>query len=73
MHVVLWCCQSSKKITSASVSVLIINVCNYVVPYVRLTTGWSNKNGATLHFPEYLENDQRYLHDFFAYIKASVY
>jgi len=26
--------------------------------------GWSNKNGATLHFPEYLENGQRYLHDF---------
>jgi len=27
-------------------------------------TVWSNKNGATLHFPEYLENDQRYLYDF---------
>ena len=27
-------------------------------------TGWSNKNGATLHFAEYLENYQRYLYDF---------
>jgi len=34
---------------------------------------WANKNEATLHFAEYLENYQRYLHDFFAHIKASVY
>jgi len=31
------------------------------------------KSEATLHFGEYLENYGRYLHDFFAHIKASVY
>jgi len=27
-------------------------------------TGWANRNRATLHFPKYLENYQRYSHDF---------
>ena len=46
--------QKRKRLNRWSQKVALNTVC----------TGWSNKNGATLHFPQYLENDQRYLHDF---------
>ena len=31
-----------------------------LVVQIRTRTGWAKINGATLHFPEYLENHQRY-------------
>jgi len=43
-------------------SVCTFDACLLVLPFNY--PGWANKNGAALHFPEYLEHYEKHLYDF---------